>query len=139
MLSKIADGISVKLNSAFGDGYEIYTEDVEQGLEEPCFFIKSLTVVNTPLLGKRKKRAYPFDISYFPLNGNDEMMSVSETAMEELEYITLLDGDTLRASQITSEIVDGVLHIDVTYTLILNDYSHEEEMDTVDVKMGVEG
>lgn len=37
MLNEIITGISQKLNATFGDGYEIYENDVEQGLEEPCF------------------------------------------------------------------------------------------------------
>ena len=37
MLNEIIKGISMALNAAFGDGYEIYQNDVEQGLKEPCF------------------------------------------------------------------------------------------------------
>lgn len=39
MLNEIIKGISMALNAAFGDGYEIYQNDVEQGLQEPCFLI----------------------------------------------------------------------------------------------------
>ena len=39
MINKIIDGISVAINSEFGDPYEIYTESIEQGLVEPCFSI----------------------------------------------------------------------------------------------------
>lgn len=39
MLNEIIKGTSIKLNTAFGDGHEIYSNDVEQGLSEPCFFI----------------------------------------------------------------------------------------------------
>ena len=34
MLNEIIKGISMALNAAFGDGYEIYQNDVEQGLKE---------------------------------------------------------------------------------------------------------
>lgn len=37
MLNEIIKGISMALNAAFGDEYEIFQNDVEQGLEEPCF------------------------------------------------------------------------------------------------------
>ena len=40
MLNEIIKGISMALNAAFGDGYEIYQNDVEQGLKEPCFLIR---------------------------------------------------------------------------------------------------
>ena len=42
MLNEIIKGISMALNAAFGDGYEIYQNDVEQGLKEPCFLIAVL-------------------------------------------------------------------------------------------------
>lgn len=40
----ITDAISIALNGEFGDGYTNYTENVKQGLKEPCFFIS----VSTP-------------------------------------------------------------------------------------------
>ena len=42
MINEIIDGISVAINTEFGDDYEIYTESIEQGLEEPCFSILCL-------------------------------------------------------------------------------------------------
>ena len=41
------------LNAAYGDGYEIYQNDVEQGLKEPCFLIAVLQPEITPMLGRR--------------------------------------------------------------------------------------
>ena len=34
----------MKLNAAFGAGYKIYQNDVEQGFKEPCFFIAVLSL-----------------------------------------------------------------------------------------------
>ena len=51
MLTEIVKGISMALNAAFGDGYEIFQNDVEQGLEEPCFLIAVLQPEITPCLG----------------------------------------------------------------------------------------
>lgn len=42
MLNEIVKGIAVQLNAVFGDGFEIYQNNVEQGLKEPCFFIAVL-------------------------------------------------------------------------------------------------
>ena len=139
MISDIVNGISIKLNSVFGDGYEIYTENVEQGLQEPCFFIKSLPVVNKPLLGTRKQRTYSFDIAYFPTEGNEEMMKVSEQLLDELEYITLLNGDVLRGINLETEIVDDVLHASVNYVVFLNDYTKDESMESYDTDIGMKG
>lgn len=40
----ITDAISIALNGEFGDGYTNYTENVKQGLKEPCFLFS----VSTP-------------------------------------------------------------------------------------------
>lgn len=139
MFNDIVTGISIKLNSIFGDSYEIYTENVEQGLKEPCFFIKTLPVTNKPLLGKRSQRTYSFVITYFPLAGNEEMLTVSEQLLEGLEYITLLNGDILRGHSLESEIVDDVLHFSVNYIVFMNDFEKEESMGEITANVGTKG
>ncbi|HBF6658324.1 TPA: hypothetical protein NRK94_003703, partial [Clostridioides difficile] len=47
MLNNIIDGISIKLDKSFGNEYTIYSEDVEQGINEPCFFICPLNPSKT--------------------------------------------------------------------------------------------
>lgn len=139
MLTDIVNGISIKLNSIFGDSYKIYTDDVKQGLTEPCFFVKTLPVNNVPLLGKRAKRTYSFMISYFPQKGNEEMMVVSEQLLNGLEYITLLNGDVLRGHSLEAEIVDGVLHFSVNYIVFVNDFGKEETMGSFSANVGTKG
>ena len=48
MLNEIIKGISMALNTAFGDGYEIYQNDVEQDLKEGCFFKQVLKPEHSP-------------------------------------------------------------------------------------------
>lgn len=40
MLNEVIKGISMALNTAFGDEYEIRQNDVEQGLVNGSFFIQ---------------------------------------------------------------------------------------------------
>ena len=109
MLNEIIKGISMALNAAFGDGYEIYQNDVEQGLKEPCFLIAVLQPEITPMLGRRFIKRNPFDIQYFPTNprNNAEMFTVAETMMEALDFITLPSGDLLHGTSVNYEIVDN--------------------------------
>lgn len=139
MLNEVISGISIKLNNEFGDEYEIHTENVKQGLNEPCFFIKSLLVSTRPLLGKRKQRTYPFDISYFTKDGNENLMSTGERLLDCLEYIKLINGDMLRGTSMEYEIIDDVLHFSVTYSVFLNDLSKEVPMESADVLVAVKG
>lgn len=65
MLNNIIDGISVKLDKSFGEKYTIYSEDVEQGINEPCFFIVPLNPSKTPYPSGRelKKNSLMYIIS----------------------------------------------------------------------------
>lgn len=139
MILDITDGISIKLNELFGDGYNTYTENVKQGLQEPCFFIKPLKVNTNQFLGNRKERRYPFDIAYFTEGGNEEMMSVGEQMLDGLEYITLTNGDIVRCLSSDMDIVDDVLHVSVTYSVMLNSIAREEAMDAIETNIGTKG
>ena len=80
MINKIIDAISISLNDEFGDDYKIYTESIEQGFKEPCFFINMITSQNVKFLGTKYLKENLFCIQYFPKNDdtNEECMSVLE-------------------------------------------------------------
>ena len=133
MVNEIIDGISLKLNQVFGDGYEIYGDtDIVQGLNEPCFFIALLNPTQTQLVGQRYFRENPFDIQYFPKNAglNIELHSVASELFDALEYITLLDGEKLHGTSMAYEIVDGVLHFKVNYNVFMT--KKEEFIDAME-------
>ena len=116
-INDVVNAIAIKLNQGFGEDYTIYTESIEQGLEEPCFFIVLLTSRQSQVVGKRYFREQPFDIHYFPStkDANMEMHDVVDRLNDALEYITTISGDLLRGTSINHEIVDGVLHFFVNY------------------------
>lgn len=118
MINAIIEAVSVSLNSEFGDGYEIHMEEIEQGLEEPCFFISCLNPSNDLFLGKRYFRTNPFCIQYFPASREKqrECNGVAERMYGCLEYVTL-DGDSepIRGTKMKHEVVDGVLNFFVNY------------------------
>lgn len=119
MVNNLIDGISVKLNEVFGNEIRIYSEPIKQGLKEPCFFIAVLNPIQSPMIGNRYFRECPFDIHYFPSKdgGNQEIQDVASDLFEVLEYISLLNGDLVRGTNMQYEVVDGVLHFFVTYGL----------------------
>lgn len=127
MINKIIDGISVAINSEFGDGHEIYTENIEQGLEEPCFSILCLNPTISQVLGKRYFRTNQFCIHYFPSTSDkrSECNSVTERLMDALEIITV-DGDLVRGSEMHCEISDDVLHFFVNYNMYVYKKSEPE-------------
>lgn len=129
----------MKLNATFGDEYEIFQNDVKQGLNEPCFFIAVLQPEITPMLGHRFIKRNPFDIQYFPANpgNNAEMFDVAERMMEALDFISLPNGDLLHGTSVNYEIVDDVLHFFVNYNLSLIRSESKTPIETYSAQIGV--
>lgn len=142
MINNLIDGISIKLNQVFGDGVRIYSEDVKQGLTEPCFFIAVLNPSNEPLIGPRSFRQHPFDVHYFPAvqGSNLELQTMASNLYDALETITLTDGDTVRGTKMNHEVVDDVLHFFVQYNMFIKKIVVPEDgMETLTVNNNVKG
>lgn len=114
-INDIVNAIAIKLNQVFGDTYEIYTEEIEQGFKEPCFFIGFLSAEEAQVFGRRYHDGHLFDIHYFPREGNTEIFGMMNTLKDALEYVMTIEGDLLRGTNINLEIVNGVLHTFVNY------------------------
>lgn len=139
MLNEILAGVAGALRAAFGDGFDIYRNDVRQGLHEPCFFLAVLQPERTPLLGRRFRWTVPLDVHYFPERPgrNDELLDVAERAAEALRVITLPDGATVRGFSLRCETEDGVLHVFVQYSLFLiDDAGKRDSMDGLSAAIG---
>ena len=139
MINKIIDGICIAINTKFGDEFEIYTESVEQGFEEPCFSILCLKPTIDQFLGKRYFRTSQFCIHYFPHTNEPkaECYSVKERLFNALELITV-DGDLIRGTEIHSEIEDDVLSFFVNYNFFVDKVTEATEaMMEVDFKTDV--
>lgn len=120
MINKIIDGISEAINLEFGDGYDIYTESIEQGLKEPCFSILCLNPTNDLYLGKKYKRTNQFMIQYFPSSNekNKECNSIMERLYNSLEVI-IVNGDQTRGTKMKGQMVDSVLNFQVNYDMFV--------------------
>ena len=141
MINKIIDGISVAINSEFGDPYEIYTESIEQGLVEPCFSILCLNPSINQVLGKRYFRQNQFCIHYFPSSDEkrSECYTIAERLISCLEMITV-DGDLVRGTDMKYEVVDNVLSFIVNYDMyVYKETVDEVSMESVDFNSNVKG
>jgi len=142
MVNKIITGISQKLDSEFNsssDDYEIYTEEVKQDFQEPCFFITLLSLDQSQIVGNRYSRIQPFDIQYFPSTTdiNSEINEVTERLTEVLEYITA-NGGLARGTEMNAETVDNVLHFFINYNMIVKkDIAKEDSMENLKVNTGL--
>ena len=121
MINTIIESISVALNAAFGDRYELHMEEVEQGLEDPYFVISCIYSTNKLLSGKRYFRCNQFCIQYFPedeAHKNKEYNEVAERLFMCLEYLDV-GGNLAMGTKMKYEVIDGILHFFVNYDLFV--------------------
>ena len=119
MLNEIVNGIGLKLSKSF-NGIDIHKEELEQGFEEPCFFIDLLNPSEKQIIGNRYLRSYLFDIAYFPKKkSSGEIFEVLDKLYSVLEYIELDDGTLIRGIERSSREEDRILHFFITYEMFI--------------------
>lgn len=141
MINSIIQSISISLNAEFGDDYTIYTESVEQGLNEPCFFIFCLNPTNRVFLGKRYFRENGFCLQYLPADkdqAREECNAVAERLYSCLEYITVT-GDLVRGTKMSYEVIDGVLNFFVNYDLFFYKSTSSDAMEEISESVTMKG
>lgn len=141
MINSIIESISISLNAEFGDEYTTYTESVEQGLKEPCFFVFCINPTNRIYLGKRYFRENQFCIQYFPADKSrtqEECNAVVERLFSCLEYVNVT-GDLVRGTKMRSETVDGVLNFFVNYDLFVYKVAESDSMEELSENVTVKG
>lgn len=135
MINSIIEGIAIALNGEFGDDHKIYTEEVKQGLKEPCFFVSCLNPTHTRILGRRFLRGNSFVLQYFPKDGGgerEECNEIAERLYDCLEWITV-EGDPIMGAGMRYEIVDGVLNFFVHYNFTVYRPREDEKMGSLEV------
>lgn len=129
-MNDIVAGISQALRTAFGKEYRIYRDEVEQGFQEPCFFIALLRTSMRQEVGRRYFCSRSFDIHYYPPPQKyaQPIGEVADMLPLVLEYIEV-GGDMMRGTKMNAEVQDGVLHFFVSYdTFIVKPSARPETM-----------
>ncbi len=141
MINDIVTAISQKLDSGFGDRYTIYSEDIKQDLEEPCFFIGVLSSGQDKQMRRTYKKTIDFDIHYF----SDKEDSINSDCLEKadelystLEYIEIY-GQKYRALKMKHEVVDDVLHFMLQFNYNIIEIIKCAKMKTLEVDMHGKG
>jgi hypothetical protein len=134
MQNDILKGITRELDREFG--YPVYTDDVEQGLDVPCFLVTDLTSTDEHIVMNRHKRSYHFMIQYFPESQDyrTECADAADRLFECLEYITAA-GYPTRGSDMSGNVTDGVLNFEATYEMQVFRIrrTDEEPMENMDI------
>lgn len=120
---EIIDGLSLWLNNLFGEDYEIYDTNVEQGLKEPCFLITAHNVTSNRFLNRREKRIIPITVQFFAVKDNNEKPALRNTAdkiMDNIHIIELESGCSVLVNSKEYNITDDILNINLTFGLMMN-------------------
>lgn len=117
MVNLVLDSISKALYTAFGNSYHYYVEEIEQNIKLPCFTLKVLNPLSRSVNHKDYYRTVPCVIHYFTadkITSNKDCYSIGEQVLECLEYLNI-DGNLVRAEDMSYTMVDDVLQIFLTY------------------------
>lgn len=139
MYNEIMDAVTQKLAGLFPaeEGYTIYTDAVEQGLSEPCFFVGFLDPSEKPMIGPRYYRSSPMYIQFLPgemEQPSRELNRVLDILMGQMRVIELKSGRKLNATGKSGRIEDGVLTFFIQFHVFeVYDTPQEESMSEIKV------
>lgn len=143
LLNEIMDAVTNRLYELFGDGYEIYTDPVAQGLKEPCFFVRFLEPSETPRIGQRYFRQAGMAIQYLSgeqPEGLREMNRAADLLLDGLEYVTLANGSLVRGTDrsVQMDQDSGLLTVLVSFNqFVIKEKPKEEAMERIEIKKGM--
>lgn len=136
MIVAILEAVSKRLKEDFPET-RVYVNEVKQGLHPPCFLVAVLEPSRARLVGEWWRQEQLFDVAYFPkMEDNNELYAIGGALFDTLETIALPDGG-LRGTSMRFEVVDGVLHFFVKYTVFLRRKEPREHMEVLRVKENV--
>ena len=114
MINDVLSAIVTAIYDKFG--CEVYKERIEQGLNEPCFFVQSISPTSIVTISNRRRREYQYAITYFPAD-NGAYTAFNDVIEELLEVLELIDvnGSKVRGKDVSAVVNDGVLVFTITY------------------------
>ncbi len=135
IINEIISGISVKLYNAFGDEYDIYTENIDQGFKEPCFLISSASAITDRFRNNVYVENNLFSITFFPSTKDKakECNNVREKLYDLLEFLEF-QGSLLGGKDMEGIVQDDVLVFTVNYDFFTLKEIEKEKME--DLKYG---
>ena len=120
MYNEIMDAVTKQLSVLFPPeaGYTIYTDAVEQGLSDPCFFVQFLEPSEKPMIGTRYYRKNAMCIQFLPgdiAKPSRELNRVLDILMEQMRMIELKSGRKINGTDRSGRIGDDDLTFFVQY------------------------
>ena len=139
MVNLILNAVTKQLGTTFGSSYRYYVENVEQGLQKPCFTVDLLIPLQRSRSSILYDRTMPLVIHYFSGSEKDlkkDCYSMAEQIVECLEYLPFKN-TLIRGDDISWQIVDDVLQVFVTYKFMTKkEIAEETSLETLTANVG---
>lgn len=139
-INNLKIGINNILDEEFSN-INIYNESIQQGFEEPCFFVKVLSSGQNKELNVRYNKNILFDIHYFSdkEDVNSDCNDMADKLYEVLEYVKVNES-LYRSSNMTHEVVDGALHFMLQFNYhVVKEIEKGEKMKKLKVEVKLSG
>lgn len=138
MTEDVIKALARALNRALAERkkeYTIYTEDVEQGHKQPCFFIYCTNYKDELYRGKRYKLSTNIVIEYIPPKPEDDRDTNRNVnnilpKLYDITEMIEVDGNLLRGLDRSVENTDGGVVFNVRYEYF---YYKTEEVDKMEI------
>lgn len=140
MVNKLVDGITRAIHHQFGQEYHIYTENKEQEMKEPCFFVSCVSPDDKRVLGNRYKLTNKFCIQYFPCSDEPkrECNTIRDALVMALEYIEVEKEGLVEGTQFSAEYTNDFLTVFVNYDFyVYRKTDKEQKMEELKMKGGL--
>lgn len=129
MVNSVVNAVTKQLGTTFGTKYKYYKEGIEQKVQRPCFFVAPRITLQRSRSAVLYDRTVPVVVHYFSdskTNLRNDCYSMGEQIVECLEYLPF-EGTTLRAEDISYQLVDDVLEVFMTYRFITKKVTDQGE------------
>lgn len=138
-INKIIEAIAEALFNEFGYDYSYYKENIKQGFDVPCFYIKPIEPYVDEGLNRDNKHINKFDIQFISQDSessNKELYDIYEALVQALEYIKV-DRKTYKGIKMQSHIESGVLHFFINYNFHILKPKDKNFMEALEQKGGL--
>lgn len=119
MLKNIFNAVSMAIKAEFNEPL-ISLEDIEQGIITPAFVIQSREISYQMRPNGIRRSDIPLDVAYFTDSKTApraDWLDKQYRLFKVLERVTDTNGNSYVARDMSSNVVDHVLHVMMTYTL----------------------
>ncbi|MDO4301549.1 MAG: hypothetical protein Q4D26_09200 [Clostridia bacterium] len=140
MINTLIDAIANKIMELFED-VAVHTDKAPQDFVTSSFYIKCISHSDNILLFDNRRKAFTFDIVYFPaensLTAQEEMNNVLAVLAENMHFINI--GDKVIKDYDVETNRDEELHYIVTYKFIALKDDEDINMEILKERTGVNG